>query len=174
MKKVFTFILLIWFVSIYPAYAAQYGVAVIKGTQEGTNISGRVDFEEIDGALKINGVLTNAPPGKHGFHIHEYGLCTGEGRDAGGHFNPNGVKHGILATDGFSGAHAGDLGNIAIDTEGNGKFQTLLPNLSLSGGEYPIAGRAVILHEKEDDFGQPTGNAGGRIGCGTIALVEGP
>jgi Cu-Zn family superoxide dismutase len=26
----------------------------------------------------------------------------------------------------------------------------------------------VILHEKEDDFGQPTGNAGGRIGCGVI------
>jgi hypothetical protein len=30
----------------------------------------------------------------------------------------------------------------------------------------------VVLHEKADDFGQPTGNAGGRIGCGTIQLED--
>ena len=29
-------------------------------------------------------------------------------------------------------------------------------------------GRAIIVHEKQDDGGQPTGNAGGRIGCGLI------
>mgnify|MGYP001565173176 CR=1 FL=1 len=25
------------------------------------------------------------------------------------------------------------------------------------------------MHEKTDDFGQPTGNAGGRVGCGVIS-----
>ena len=41
-------------------------------------------------------------------------------------------------------------------------------------GEAPhaVAGRAFILHEKQDDFGQPTGNAGGRIGCGKIDTTE--
>ncbi|MBI3323135.1 MAG: superoxide dismutase family protein, partial [Candidatus Omnitrophica bacterium] len=32
-------------------------------------------------------------------------------------------------------------------------------------------GRSLILHEKVDDFGQPLGNAGGRIGCGVIRIV---
>jgi Cu-Zn family superoxide dismutase len=27
------------------------------------------------------------------------------------------------------------------------------------------------VHEKADDFGQPTGNAGGRVGCGVIAVT---
>jgi Cu-Zn family superoxide dismutase len=34
-----------------------------------------------------------------------------------------------------------------------------------------VAGRAFVLHEKADDFGQPVGNAGSRIGCGPIVLT---
>ena len=29
-------------------------------------------------------------------------------------------------------------------------------------------GASIIVHAKKDDGGQPTGNAGGRIGCGVI------
>jgi len=35
-----------------------------------------------------------------------------------------------------------------------------------------VLGKSVIVHEKTDDFSQPTGNAGGRIGCGIIEPVE--
>ncbi|MBI2167628.1 MAG: superoxide dismutase family protein, partial [Candidatus Omnitrophica bacterium] len=48
--------------------------------------------------------------------------------------------------------------------------EKVVPGLTLKEGEYAVAGRALILHEKEDDFGQPTGNAGGRIACGVIQL----
>ena len=36
------------------------------------------------------------------------------------------------------------------------------------GDPSSFLGRAIIVHEKEDNGGQPVGNAGGRIGCGVI------
>ena len=33
-------------------------------------------------------------------------------------------------------------------------------------------GRALIVHDKRDDVGQPSGNAGGRIGCTVISAKK--
>ena len=80
------------------------------------------------------------------------------------------TQHGLLPKDGHDNAHTGDMGNIEIDESGNGTLVIFLPGLSLTEAQKNIAGKAVILHSKEDDFGQPTGNAGSRIGCGQIVL----
>lgn len=141
----------------------------IQATQPGSPVAGTLKLEEVKGGLKVNAEVKGVSPGKHGFHIHEVGACADGGKAAGGHFNPDQVSHGLLAKDGFVHAHAGDLGNIQVGADGTGKLQEILPGLTLSKGKYGIAGKAVILHEKEDDFGQPTGNAGGRIGCGVIS-----
>ena len=39
-------------------------------------------------------------------------------------------------------------------------------------GENSILGRAVIVHEKVDDWSQPVGNAGGRVACGVIGVAK--
>ena len=143
-------------------------VAELKPTVEGVPITGKVSFMETDEGLKINAVVENAPPGKHGIHIHENGSCEDHGNAAGGHFNPDSVPHGDLVKDGFTHAHAGDLGNIEIDANGKGTLEKTLPGLTLDRGKYGVMGRSLILHEKTDDFGQPTGNAGGRIACAVI------
>ena len=55
-------------------------------------------------------------PGKHGFHIHEWGDCgSKDGSAAGGHFNPAGVPH---AAPDAAQRHAGDLGNIEANQGG--------------------------------------------------------
>ena len=154
-----------------PLALAETGTAVIKGTAEGSSIAGKAVFQDTAEGLKVSVELNNVPPGKHGFHIHQYGACGDSGKAAGGHFNPDAVAHGLLLKDGFTHAHAGDLGNAEITPDGTGKVELILPGLSLSGGKYSVGGRSLILHEKEDDFGQPTGNAGGRIGCGTIEIT---
>lgn len=148
--------------------------AIIVNTSDATKVMGRVSFLETSQGMQIEAKLdnaSNATPGEHGFHIHEFGSCENEAKAAGGHFNPDSVKHGKLISDGFAQAHAGDLGNIVISNNGTATLSQTLPEVRLSGGKYPIAGRAVILHEKNDDFGQPVGNAGGRIGCGTITFT---
>lgn len=143
-------------------------VTELKATQEGSPVSGKVSFMAVEEGLKINAVVQNVSPGKHGFHIHEKGDCSDQGNAAGGHFNPNGVPHGDLARDGFVKAHAGDLGNIEIGSDGKGKLEKVIQGLTFKDGTYSVAGRSVVLHEKEDDFTQPAGNAGGRIACGVI------
>lgn len=150
------------------AAQAKTATANLKGTAEGSSIIGAVNFEETESGLKVTADVKGVPPGKHGFHIHENGACGNEGNDAGGHFNPAGVSHGLLPKDGHSHAHAGDMGNLEAGEDGTGKLEITLPQVSLSEGDYNVSGKAVILHEKEDDFGQPTGNAGGRIACGVI------
>lgn len=144
--------------------------AVIKGTQPDSPTIGRVDFTQKSDGVKVAAHLLNSPPGNHGFHVHENGSCEEAGKAAGGHFNPDQAQHGLLSKDGFTAAHAGDLGNVTIDADGSGYYSEMLDGLNLSEGKYNITGKAVILHEKVDDFGQPTGNAGGRIGCGIIEI----
>ena len=62
--------------------------------------------------------------------------------------------------------------NFLIDENGNGILEVTLPGISVGGKGYHIGGRAVILHAKEDDFGQPTGNAGSRVACGVIGISK--
>lgn len=150
---------------------APQALAIIEGTKEDSEIYGEVEFIETKEGLMINAEVYNAPPGKHGIHVHENGSCEDGGNAAGGHFNPDGAQHGFLPKDGMKMAHAGDMGNIEINEDGEGSLSLVLPGVTLSAGKNSVVSKAVILHEKADDFGQPTGNAGGRIGCGLIELV---
>ena len=154
-----------------PAFA-DTGHAVIKGTTAHPEIEGEVTLTDTASGLLVQGSLKGANPGLHGFHIHEFGSCDDNGNAAGGHYNPQGTPHGNLVTDGPTAAHAGDLGNIKVAEDGSAAWLYTLTNLKLSAGPNAVAGRAFIVHEKLDDFGQPTGNAGGRIACGTIVIIK--
>jgi Cu-Zn family superoxide dismutase len=154
------------------AWAAK-GTAEIDGTAEGSDIEGKLFFEDTDKGLRVTGSIENVPTGEHGFHIHEFGSCDNDGKAAGDHFNPDRKPHGHAIKDGLAKAHAGDMGNLVADQQGLAKIDVLIPNVTLNSGKYDVAGRAVIVHEKKDDFGQPLGNAGGRIACGPIVLVAG-
>ena len=147
---------------------AQTASAVIEGTEEDSELFGSAIFEETEEGLRVEVAVFAAPPGLHGIHIHEHGSCEDKGNAAGGHFNPDGIKHGFVTTDGFESAHPGDFGNIEINDAGEGTLLLVVPGLTIKSGTYSVDGRAVILHEKQDDFSQPTGNAGSRIGCGVI------
>jgi len=170
MKRTFVMIVVSCFIAT--AAMAATGQAVIKGTTEGSPVTGTVDLIEEKDGLAVNVSVSNVSPGKHGFHFHENGSCADEGKAAGGHYNPAQAPHGYLPKDGHEHAHAGDMGNIEVDEQGNGKLTLFMPGLTLGEGQYSLAGKSVILHEKTDDFGQPAGNAGGRIGCGIVEVAQ--
>ena len=142
--------------------------AILKGTAPDSKISGLVTLTEEKGGLTIVAKVSNAPTGSHGFHIHAIGNCGDLGKAAGGHFNPDKAPHGLFPKDGPMKAMAGDMGNIDIGADGTGNFSVFMPMLTLKGGKYAVNGLSVIMHEKTDDYSQPSGNAGGRIACGII------
>lgn len=141
--------------------------------RSGSGVGGDVGFLERNGEVTVTVKLIGLTPGMHGFHIHEKGDCSApDGSSAGGHFNPHGVNHG--APTGET-RHAGDLGNLTANAQGEVDASFVVTGITLVPGlPHSIGGRGLIVHEKADDFmTQPTGNAGGRIGCGVIdqALV---
>jgi Cu-Zn family superoxide dismutase len=144
-------------------------IAVVVSTK-GNTVNGIVTFAEVESGVHVVAILAGLTPGKHGFHIHEFGdISSADGSSAGGHFNPTAMPHSMPMSDK---RHAGDMGNIDADTTGSAHLDYIDPAMKLSG-EYSIIGHAVIIHAKEDDFKtQPTGNAGARIGNGVIGIAK--
>jgi Cu-Zn family superoxide dismutase len=140
-------------------------IAKLMPTQ-GNNTRGEITFTQDAKGVHITGSFTGLAFGEHGFHIHEKGDCSApDGASAGGHFNPTTAHHGARdAAD----RHAGDLGNLKSDPYGMARLDINDDKISLDGPN-SIIGKAVIIHEKADDFQtQPTGNAGSRLACGVI------
>lgn len=145
-------------------------VAVIHPTA-GQQCHGIVRFKQDGDSVKVVADLQGLTSRqKHAFHIHQFGDCSApDAMSAGGHYNPEGHQHGLPDT---QNRHAGDLGNVQADDQGNAHYEITIDNVSVSGQKNPIIGRAVIVHAKVDDGGQPVGNAGSRIGCGVIGIAS--
>lgn len=159
------------------------------------NVVGRVVFTSSGGPTLI-AVTARLPAGTgvdgiHGFHVHANdNPANGDGCiadpaqpatthfvSADGHFNPGGATHGD---------HAGDMPALFFTESGNAAMTFVHDRFSPAA----VRGRAVILHQGADNYGnipvgaaanqytpnsaeattltQNTGNAGARIACGVI------
>ncbi len=145
-------------------------VAVLHPT-EGNDVRGTVHFEEHGNDVRVVADLSGLSPGRHGFHVHEYGDCSApDGSSAGGHFNPDDHPHALPPT---RPRHAGDMGNVEAGADGHAHFDATFDNFSVAGQKAPVLGRGLIVHAGEDDGEGATGHAGARVSCGVIG-VAGP
>jgi Cu-Zn family superoxide dismutase len=152
-----------------PKDGPRKAVCVLSPTK-GSDVHGVITFTQTDNGVEISGEVTGLKPGKHGFHVHEFGdLNSPDGMATGGHFDS--AKHMHGAEDAAD-RHTGDLGNIEADGGGKAAIKRTDKVIALSGPN-SIIGRGLIVHEKEDDLKtQPTGNAGGRIAQGVIGVAK--
>jgi superoxide dismutase, Cu-Zn family len=135
----------------------------------GSKVTGTVTFTKTNDTVLVVADITGLTPGKHAFHIHEFGDCSApDAASAGSHFNPTKQPHGAPDSPEH---HAGDFGNLEADSSGKAHLELKSTMLKFSG-ESSILGHAVIVHEKVDDWSQPVGNAGGRQACGVIGIAK--
>jgi len=150
--------------------AIKQAVAVVHSTA-GNKAHGTVTFTQDGDKLKVVAHIEGLTPGqKHAMHVHQFGDCSApDAMSAGGHYNPEGHEHGLPEK---GKRHAGDLGNLTADNDGKAHYEITVENVTIAGTKNPIIGRAVIVHAKPDDGGQPVGNAGARVGCGVIGIAN--
>jgi Cu-Zn family superoxide dismutase len=134
-------------------------------------ITGTVVFTQKDKHVLIHiDVKGLKKQDKHGFHIHETGDLREGCKSCCAHYNPDDTEHG-----GLEGGHAGDLGNIKTDNNGECKISLRTNKFAVDD----IVGRSIIIHEDEDDLGlgkfedsKITGHSGARIACAVIGISK--
>ncbi|KAK6102942.1 Superoxide dismutase [Cu-Zn] protein [Brugia pahangi] len=140
------------------------------------NVNGTIHFQQDKNSTTISGEIKGLTPGLHGFHVHQYGDTTNGCISAGPHFNPYNKTHGD-PTDEMR--HVGDLGNIVAGADGTAHIDISDKHVQLLGPN-SIIGRSLVVHADQDDLGKgvgdkkdeslKTGNAGGRVACGIVAI----
>jgi len=134
-------------------------IALVNGA--GASV-GAVQVEPRPEGAYLRIAVQGMAPGEHGLHLHTTGRCEGPAfQSAGGHWNPAGRQHGHLNP---QGAHAGDLPNLTVSTNGRGAI-----NFLVAGQLADADGTSLVIHAKPDDYKtDPSGNSGDRIACAVL------
>jgi len=171
-------LLLYLFLVIFATFSVSKKAYCILEQDLNSGISGYVTFDQPDENKKttIHAKVKGFKPGTaHGFHIHEKSDYSDGCKSTGPHYNPTSKEHGPPFEEN---RHVGDMGNLRAQASPDAEILYQDDVITLYG-KYSILNRACMVHEKEDDLGKggapdskTTGNAGGRIACGTV--IEGP
>jgi Cu/Zn superoxide dismutase len=159
----------LWLAMISTAHAQERAHAEIKNANGKT--VGTVALRQTKEGVTILIQVTDLPQGLHAVHVHSTGKCEAPAfTSAGGHFNPQNLKHGLKNPEG---PHAGDLPDLYVNKDGVGRYGVLIQNVTLDTGKLSILdadGKSIVIHATADDnMSDPAGNSGDRIACGAIA-----
>ncbi len=144
--------------------------AVMEGKTENSSIQGLVKFYQTASGVLIAADIFGLPASTEAcqgnvfaFHIHGGSSCGASAEDpfadAGTHYNPAQCPHPY---------HAGDMPPL-FGARGRAFLAFLTDRFTVE----EVIGKAVVIHDRPDDFTtQPSGNAGSKIACGIISRVR--
>lgn len=150
---------------VSPAEAAGMRAVALLRTATGA-AAGTATAASANGQTTISLNVEGLPPGEHGVHVHTTGRCDPPAfESAGGHWNPDGTRHGLESP---QGQHAGDLPNLTVGADGRGTLEYRLKGGAFDG-LMDADGSAFVVHASRDDQRtDPSGDSGDRIACGVF------
>ena len=167
--QLFVYISILFFVT---SCSEKKTIVVAAEPKSDTNVSGTITFSEMDEIVVMKATFTGLTPGLHAIHLHELADCSStDGKSTGGHWNPTFEPHGAWGSQ--TGFHRGDIGNFEADSKGDATitFETDQWCISCDDQTKNIIGKAVIVHQGQDDLvSQPSGAAGARVSCAGLIL----
>ena len=152
-------------------YANKDGKITVKlEPKSGSDVSGNIVFKQSGDIVQMVAVMSGLSEGNHAIHIHEKADCSSDdGKSTGGHWNPTLEPHGAWGSE--TGYHKGDIGNFEADERGDAiiTFETDQWCIGCDDETKNIIGKAVIVHQGQDDLvSQPSGAAGARVSCAGV------
>lgn len=145
--------------------------ATLQSVYNDTLVSGTASFMQMgdgDVTLTLDITVPSRANKSVAVHLHMMNDCGSNASNAMGHWNPTNGSHGKW---GSSSYHLGDIGNINLDANGHAVFELTTNQWNINGADATrnVVGHSIIIHSGVDDYtSQPAGNAGTRIGCGSI------
>ncbi len=150
-----------------PSHSAAKTKVELKDAQG--KVVGNVILWDQGTGVELELRLHDLTPGEHAIHFHQVPKCEApDFKSAGGHFNPDGKKHGFDSPDGH---HAGDMKNFMVRADGKVKTELEDADVTLKDGPHSLLtnGAAIVIHAKADDYKtDPSGNSGDRVACGVL------
>lgn len=122
---------------------------------DGSSLSGKATFTEIESGVHVVIELQNATPGLHASHLHIGSSCN----DVGAHWHPMDVPAGTTGVSVAEGTldtppiGVGEIGNIPVGEDGAGVLEFTTPFWSVGGdSNTDILGKLILIHETGDTF----------------------
>lgn len=132
--------------------------------------SGTVRLTASDRGIRVQIELDGLAPGtRHGVQILHGRTCDA---DPSVHLGAaEGSVHGTPFLP-VPDRHAGDLGNVAADDRGHGRYDHFEGALRLDSTTSAVGRAVVVLARADDGTTRPDGAAGDVIGCGTLKAAR--
>jgi len=152
-----------------PPAQVQAAPSVIEIRKADGGLAARAMIWQGRSGIEVRVQAAGLPAGHYGVHLHAVGRCEAPAfTSAGPHWNPTGRQHGSLNP---AGHHLGDLPNLDVDAQGDGRLEFTIAGASTSGadGIFDADGTSLVIHAAPDDYRtDPSGNSGARIACGVF------
>ncbi len=155
--------------ALVPVRGDERVAATVRMVDSDGRSAGSAVITEASRGVRVDLNATGLPPGVHGVHFHENGVCEPPGfATAGGHYSPLVRRAGRESP---QGPDAQDLPDLKVKGDGVGQMETIVKGIRLRGANSLLrrGGTTLVIHTVDKGARRaPSGSAGGRIACGVV------